>query len=201
MPNNSSPSSSAATARFRRRLEDHRKQAGGAGKIALPDRVTGMVCKAGCRTRDTSGRAASQCARASPDARPRAGAAPSCAGRAAPERHPPARRTWRSVEGFAQRRQPGRIGRDEAEQQIGMAGEIFGAGLDREIDAALMRREEQRRRPGVVHDDADAARVRDLGDGRNVLHFEALRARRLDQHGAGVRPHQRVDRRRRSSGS
>ncbi len=31
------------------------------------------------------------------------------------------------------------------------------------------------------------------GDGGHVLHFETLRARRLDQHGPGVGPHQRLD--------
>ena len=45
----------------------------------------------------------------------------------------------------------------------------------------------QRRRPGVVVDHQRAARMRDRGDGRDVGHFEGLRAGRLDQNGAGVR--------------
>ena len=56
--------------------------------------------------------------------------------------------------------EPIRIGRDEAEQKVRVAGEIFGAGFDRHVDAMGVRREEQRRRPGVVHDDAGAMRMR-----------------------------------------
>ena len=37
---------------------------------------------------------------------------------------------------------PGGVGGDEAEQKIGMAGEILGAGLDGEIDAMRMRLKE-----------------------------------------------------------
>ncbi len=39
------------------------------------------------------------------------------------------------IEGRAQAREPAIIGGGEAEQQISVAGEIFGAGLDDEIDA------------------------------------------------------------------
>ena len=70
--------------------------------------------------------------------------------------------------------EPGLVCRNEAEQQVRVAGEIFGSGLDREVDAVGVRREEQRRRPGVVEDDAGAAGVRSLGDRRNILHFERL---------------------------
>ena len=63
-----------------------------------------------------------------------------------------------------------------------MAGEIFGAGLDRDVDAMGVGREEERRRPGVVDDDAGAARVRNLGDRGNILDFERLRAGRFGQH-------------------
>ena len=99
------------------------------------------------------------------------------------------------VERLAQPRPPGGIGGDEAEQEVGMAGEIFRSRLDGEIDAAFMRRKEQRRRPGIVHDDADAAGMRGSGDRRHVLHFETLRPRRLDEDGIGVRPQQPFDRR------
>ena len=74
-----------------------------------------------------------------------------------------------------------------------MAGEIFGARLDGEVDAALVRREQQGRRPGVVHHHAGAARMGDFRDRGNVLHLETLRAGRLDQHGFGVGPHQGLD--------
>ncbi len=50
----------------------------------------------------------------------------------------------------------------------------------------LVRLEQQRRRPGVVHDDADAPRVGGGHDGGHVLDLEALRARCLDQHGPRI---------------
>ena len=74
-----------------------------------------------------------------------------------------------------------------------MAAEIFRAGLDRNVGATLVRREEQGRRPGIVHQHHRAAGMGHLGDGRDVLHLEALRAGRLGEHGCGVRPHQRAD--------
>ena len=74
-----------------------------------------------------------------------------------------------------------------------MAGEIFRAGLDRHVGAALMRREKQRRRPGVVEDGAGAFAARDRGDGRNVRQLKALRAGRLEEDDAGVGPDQRLD--------
>ena len=80
-----------------------------------------------------------------------------------------------------------------AEQQVGMAAEIFRAGLDRDIDAARMRREEQRRRPGVVHQHDRVARMRDRRDRRNVLHLERQRARRLGEHRARIRLEQLRD--------
>ena len=80
-----------------------------------------------------------------------------------------------------------RIGRDGAEHHVGMAADIFGAGLDREIDAVVERAEIERRRPGIVHQDQRAFGVRGLGDGGGVLHFEAQRARRFEIDRAGVR--------------
>ena len=59
--------------------------------------------------------------------------------------------------------QPGgmtRIGRDRSQHHIGMAADIFGGGLDGEIDAMLQRLEEQRRRPGIVHQHRCTMRVR-----------------------------------------
>ena len=97
------------------------------------------------------------------------------------------------IDGLGEPRKPLRIGGDEAEQQIGMAGEILGARLHRHVDAVRVRRKEQRRRPGVVGDDAGAARVRGCGDRRDVLHLQRLRARRFDEHRLGVGAHQRGD--------
>ena len=41
--------------------------------------------------------------------------------------------------------------RDGAEHHVGMAADILGAGLDREIDALFERTEIERARPGIVH--------------------------------------------------
>ena len=80
------------------------------------------------------------------------------------------------------------IGRDRAEHHVGMAAEIFGAGLDRQIDAVIERAEIERRRPGIVHQHQRAFGVRGRGDRRDVLHLEAQRAGRFDEHRARVRP-------------
>ena len=53
-----------------------------------------------------------------------------------------------------------------AEHQIGMAADIFGAGEDREIDAGRDRREEERRRPGIVEQGDEAPRLRRRADRR-----------------------------------
>ena len=71
----------------------------------------------------------------------RAAARPACAGRAAPRymSSGPTQRPMR-VDRVLAARWPGRlVGRDRAEHQVGMAADIFGAGLDREIDALLQR--------------------------------------------------------------
>src|SRR3954451_21534303 len=75
-----------------------------------------------------------------------------------------------------------------------MAGEVFRACLDREVDTTFMRGEEQWGCPGIIHYDTGAARMRHLSDCRNVLHLEALRARRLDKNHAGIRAHEAADR-------
>ena len=69
------------------------------------------------------------------------------------------------------------------------------------IDAVLVRREEQRRRPGIVHQHDSAVRMRDRGDRRDVLHLERQRARRLGEDRARVRPESASRCRRRCSGS
>ena len=45
----------------------------------------------------------------------------------------------------------------------------------------------ERRRPGIVHQHDRALGMGGGGDRRDVLHLEGLRARRLDEHRAGVR--------------
>ena len=67
-----------------------------------------------------------------------------------------------------------------------MTRQVLRAGLDRDVHAARVRRKEQRRRPGVVHHDADVAGVRRRCDRRDVLHLETLRPRSFDDDRAGL---------------
>ena len=199
MPNSSSPSTKAATACLRRRFQNDREHAGRARESRASTahgrdgRAGRDAARATLRADARSHCAISSAARSCSRRRSAMVRRPRSASEASSGLEPIAK----SVEGRAQALRPFLVGGDEAEQQIGMAGEIFGAGLDREIAAALMRREEERRRPGVVEDDADAPRMRGRGDGGNVLHLHALRAGRLHQHRGRLRPDQRRDSRRR----
>ena len=83
-----------------------------------------------------------------------------------------------------------RFGRDEAEQESEWPPEIFRAGLDAMSMPALIRRKEERRRPGVVHDQCRAACMRGLAERRDVLHLEGVRARRFGEDDFRVRLHQ-----------
>ena len=80
--------------------------------------------------------------------------------------------------------------RDGAHHGVRMTDDVFGRRLDRDIHAIFQRLEEQRCRPGVVHHDNGAVGVGDIGDGRDILHLEGLRAGRLREHHPRVRPHQ-----------
>ena len=71
-----------------------------------------------------------------------------------------------------------------------MAHDVLGAGLDRDVGAQSERLTEQRRRPGVVHDQHGVVRVRRFGKRRKVLDLEGDRAGRLAHHHAGVVAHQ-----------
>ncbi len=72
-----------------------------------------------------------------------------------------------------------------------MAADIFGAGLDRKVDAFVEGTEIERARPGIVHEHHRALGVGGCRDRRHVLDLERQRARRLHEHRAGVRLHQR----------
>ncbi len=72
-----------------------------------------------------------------------------------------------------------------------MAADIFGAGLDRDVDAVIERPEVERARPGIVHQHDRVLRMRRRGDRRDVLHLEGERARRLGEHSARVRLQQK----------
>ncbi len=92
-----------------------------------------------------------------------------------------------------ERRQSFGVCRHAAEHDVGMAADIFCAGLDRQIDAFFEGAGIKRRRPGIVHQHYRAFIVRDACDGGNVLHLEALRAGHFDEHRARVRLEQFVD--------
>ena len=89
--------------------------------------------------------------------------------------------------GVFQFRNRRRIGRDGAEHDVGVAADIFGAGLDDEIDTMIERPEIERRRPGIVHQHQRTIGMRGFGDRRHVLHFEGERARRFQIDGTRVR--------------
>ena len=61
---------------------------------------------------------------------------------------------------------------DDPVHHVGMAAEIFGAGLQRDVGAVGERRESQWRRPGVVDQHQRAARMRSRGDRRHILDLE-----------------------------
>src|ERR1700726_4086324 len=74
-----------------------------------------------------------------------------------------------------------------------MASDIFGAGLDREVNALFQRAEIKRARPGVIHENQGACGMYGSCNGWNVLDLERERARRLDEYGTGIRFHQLGD--------
>ena len=82
------------------------------------------------------------------------------------------------------------VGRNGAEHDVGMPADIFGRGLNADVDALIQRAVKQRGRPGVVVDHERAACMRDGSDRGNIGHFERLRAGRFDQYRPGVRPEQ-----------
>ncbi len=69
------------------------------------------------------------------------------------------------------------IGRNRAKQNIGVAGRIFGRGMDGNVHAEIERLEVKRGGPRIVHHDDGAALVRFFNDGRNILHFKRVRRR------------------------
>ena len=71
-------------------------------------------------------------------------------------------------------RQCRRVGRHASEHNVRVAANIFGAGLNFEVDTFLEGAEIKWRRPGVVHQHDRAFVVGDLRDGWNILHLETL---------------------------
>ena len=80
-----------------------------------------------------------------------------------------------------------------ADQHVGVAADVLGAGLDRQIHTVRHGVEEVWRGPGVVHQHRGIVAMRDVSDGRDVLHLEGQRTRRLDEHGARVGTEQRFN--------
>ena len=76
-----------------------------------------------------------------------------------------------------------------------MADQVFGAGLNGDIDTKLQRFEQHPRRPGVVdHNDgfwSDAAHRRN--DRRNIMNFHGDGTGGFEEHHAGVRLYQTGD--------
>ena len=77
------------------------------------------------------------------------------------------------------------VGDDRAEHHVGVADDVFGRRVDRDIDAVLERAEQVGRGPGVVHQHLGAGFVRRRGDRRHVLHLEGQRARGFDDRRPG----------------
>ncbi len=69
-----------------------------------------------------------------------------------------------------------------------MAHDVFGGGVDDDVDAVAQRLLEQGRRPGIVEHHQRAGGVGRGGDGRDVLDLEGQRPRRFQVDDAGVGP-------------
>ena len=80
--------------------------------------------------------------------------------------------------------------RNGPQHGVGMADDVLGRGLNRNVDAVLERLEIESGAPGVVHDHLRAAGMGGLDDRRDVLHLEGLRTGRLDEHDPGLGTHQ-----------
>ena len=98
------------------------------------------------------------------------------------------------AQGMLQRRV---VDADRSQEDVGMAADIFGERLGRQVDPVLQGPEGQARRPGVVHQGQDAPRPGQAGQLRHVRHLEGLRGRALDQDQPGFGRAKRQDRVRR----
>ena len=162
MPKGSSPSTNCLACSSLQPLEDEAEQA-----------ARRRSCRVStARGRDRTGAAGRARARlpAAPQARspPSAptpdgaqGARPACAGRAGRGRR---RRAPTCMPRYRERllepRPGGLAGRDRAQHHVGVAAEIFGGGMDGQVDAVVERPEVERRRPGVVEQHGGAVPVR-----------------------------------------
>ena len=77
-----------------------------------------------------------------------------------------------------------------AHQQVGVAADVLGRRVQRDVDAVRQRLEVERRRPRVVDDAEGVVPARDRREPRHVLHLEGQRARRLQEEHARGRTEQ-----------
>ena len=82
---------------------------------------------------------------------------------------------------------------DRTEHGVGVADDVFGGRLHRDVHAVRKRLEVQRRPPGVVGDDGDPAAARGFRNRRDVLHLESERAGRFEIDHPGFGPDERLD--------
>src|ERR1700733_1677020 len=121
---------------LRRRLQHDRKQARRAGIVALPKRMAWVVGQSGVDDAQDLWTAAQPFRQRQPLtlrlSEPELHGAQTAEGK---EDVLGAGRNGHEMDALMKALEPCRIGRDEAEQKIGVAGEIFGAGLDRPVGA------------------------------------------------------------------
>ena len=85
----------------------------------------------------------------------------------------------------AQRRIMAGRGGYRPQHHVAMADDVFRRGEDGEVDALLDRREEQRRRPGVVEHGGQPVALGDGDDRGQVLHLEGQAARAFEEDRLG----------------
>ncbi len=85
-------------------------------------------------------------------------------------------------------------GGDDPDHEVRMAGDVFGAGLDRDVHPVVERLEKKRRRPCVVEQHRNSPCVRRRRDRRDVLHLEGQRSRGFAENQPGFGPDQTGDR-------
>ena len=114
--------------------------------------------RAGWITRATSGRCSSQRAMSTPDRQWRSSRTSMVRMPRRPEIHLLGAGADAEAAGFgAPSGRSALVGGDGAQHRVGMADDVLGRGLDRDVDAVRERLEVERARPGVVHHHQGAA--------------------------------------------
>src|SRR3712207_7453613 len=76
--------------------------------------------------------------------------------------------------------------RSRAHEDVGVAADILGQRLQREVDAVLQRPQQEARAPGVVERREDPALAGEGGDAGHVLHLEDRKSTRLNSSHANI---------------